>query len=478
MAITKLNSLAIPPDTIVESDLSYPLTNFSSTGIDDNATSNAITIDASENVGIGATDPSDAGLVVDAKGEANTSASARFKSNVDTYLRIARFGTGSDSTITLGNNYNRNGGGFSADNSAYPTHNITLHTDGSMRFGTGAAGSTTPTERMRIDSSGNVGIGANSPDSELDVRGIVLGGANSPSTGQIAFGVQYGGSTNIANTYGTMKSSAATCIGWGVYGSPSVTEGFVSSVDTSLNFRRGALLVDQDELRFLNAGQQTLARDAAVTMTERFKVDASGNVLIGVTSPVGTSANTIESVTLKTDWSWFSHDDAVYIHRPSGGAGNVLAFYRGSNYCGGVSVTSSNTTSFNTSSDYRLKENAVSLNGAIERIKQIPVYRFNFISDPDTTVDGFIAHEVADIVPEAVTGEKDAMKTEEYEITPAVLDDMKNIVESAVMGTREVPDYQCIDQSKLVPLLTKAIQEQQVMIEALQAEVTALKEAP
>jgi hypothetical protein len=132
---------------------------FTSTGIDDNATSTAITIDSSQNVGIGASDPSDAGLVVDAKGEANTSASARFKSNVDTYLRIARFGTGSDSTITLGNNYNRNGGSFSADNSAYPTHNIAFNTDGSIRFGNGAAGSTAPTERMRIDASGRVGIG-------------------------------------------------------------------------------------------------------------------------------------------------------------------------------------------------------------------------------------------------------------------------------------------------------------------------------
>src|SRR6056300_1642792 len=57
MAITKLNSLAIPDNTIVEADLSYPLTGFSSTGIDDNATSTAITIDASENVGIGTNDP-------------------------------------------------------------------------------------------------------------------------------------------------------------------------------------------------------------------------------------------------------------------------------------------------------------------------------------------------------------------------------------------------------------------------------------
>jgi hypothetical protein len=69
---------------------------------------------------------------------------------------VARFGAGVDSTITLGNNYNRNSGSFAADNSAYPVHNITFNTDGSMRFGTGAAGSSYPTERMRILSSGGI----------------------------------------------------------------------------------------------------------------------------------------------------------------------------------------------------------------------------------------------------------------------------------------------------------------------------------
>jgi hypothetical protein len=67
------------------------------------------------------------------------------------------------------------------------------------------------------------------------------------------------------------------------------------------------------------------------------------------------------------------------------------------------------------------------------------------------------------------------MQEEEYEITPAVLDEDGNVVTEAVMGTREVPKYQGIDQSKLVPLLTKAIQEQQEQIEALQSEINLLK---
>ena len=108
------------------------------------------------------------------------------------------------------------------------------------------------------------------------------------------------------------------------------------------------------------------------------------------------------------------------------------------------------------------------MTGATARLKQLLPKRFNFIADADTTVDGFLAHEVADVVPEAITGAKDGMRDEEYEVTPAVLDDDGNVVEEAVMGTRSVPDYQGIDQSKLVPLLVATIQE-------LEARITQLE---
>jgi hypothetical protein len=83
-------------------------------------------------------------------------------------------------------------------------------------------------------------------------------------------------------------------------------------------------------------------------------------------------------------------------------------------------------------------------------------------------VDGFIAHEAQEVVPEAVSGEKDAMRTEEYEVSPAVTDEDGTVVTEAVMGEREVEDYQGIDQSKLVPLLTAALQEALARIEALE----------
>ena len=118
---------------------------------------------------------------------------------------------------------------------------------------------------------------------------------------------------------------------------------------------------------------------------------------------------------------------------------------------GDISVNSS-ATAYNTSSDHRLKENVVDLTGATTRLKQLEPKRFNFIADADTTVDGFLAHEVQSVVPEAITG------------THNEVDDDGN------------PVYQGIDQSKLVPLLTAALQEALTKIDALEARITALEE--
>jgi len=84
---------------------------------------------------------------------------------------------------------------------------------------------------------------------------------------------------------------------------------------------------------------------------------------------------------------------------------------------------------------------------------------------------------VQSVVPEAITGEKDAMRDEEYEVTPAVLDEDGNEVTPAVMGTRSVPDYQGIDQGKLVPLLVKSLQEALDKIDTLETRLEALENA-
>ena len=171
----------------------------------------------------------------------------------------------------------------------------------------------------------------------------------------------------------------------------------------------------------------------------------------------------------------------------------TMVFARNNSNVGAISTTNTSTI-FTTSSDYRLKENAVAMTGAITRVKSLQPKRFNFIDDDSATVDGFLAHEAKAVVPEAVTGEKDAMRDEEYEVTPAVYEDVvvpavlddngneieaerteQQLVTEAVMGTRSVPDYQGIDQSKLVPLLTAALQEAITKIETLETKVAALE---
>ena len=173
----------------------------------------------------------------------------------------------------------------------------------------------------------------------------------------------------------------------------------------------------------------------------------------------------------------FSRDsnNALTVNRGSDD-GALVEFKRAGSTKGSISVSGS-TTAYNTSSDYRLKENVVDVTDGIVRVKQLQPRKFNFIADADTTVDGFLAHEAQTVVPEAITGEKDAMKDEEYEVTPAVEASEGVDAVPAVMGTRSVPDYQGIDQSKLVPLLTAALQEAITKIETLETKVAALEAA-
>lgn len=145
------------------------------------------------------------------------------------------------------------------------------------------------------------------------------------------------------------------------------------------------------------------------------------------------------------------------------------------NSIGSVQQATASTVTYVGSSDYRLKENVVAISDGISRVKQLKPSRFNFIKHPDQTVDGFIAHEAQTVVPEAVVGEKDATKEEQYIATPAVLGDDGREVTPAVIGTRTVPDHQGIDQSKLVPLLTAALQEAIAKIETLETKVAALE---
>ena len=296
---------------------------------------------------------------------------------------------------------------------------------GNLVFKTTPDGSSTLTERLRITSAGNVGVGTSSPSSSYKVT--------------------------IDNDESMIRMNHT---GTGTNGNLDLA---VNSTVATINANYSTTAID---LRFLTGAQ------------ERMRIDSSGNVLMGKTSASidvdGVMAHNGGYINATN-----TGGSAAYFNRKSSD-GDIVNFQNDGSSVGSISVSGS-STAYNTSSDYRLKENVVDLTGASARVNQLNPSRFNFISDADKTVDGFLAHEVATVVPEAITGTKDAMMDEEYEVTPAVLDDDGNVTTEAVMGTRSVPDYQGIDQSKLVPLLTAALQEALTEIASLKTRVEALE---
>jgi hypothetical protein len=174
--------------------------------------------------------------------------------------------------------------------------------------------------------------------------------------------------------------------------------------------------------------------------SEAMRIDDSASVLVGTTADGG-----VNGLTLKKYSTGVSQ-----ISNVSFGGGFAQHTFRYNGTTVGSILTYTNATAYNTSSDYRLKEDFQSMTGVTERVKALNPVNFAWKFD-GSRVDGFIAHEAQAVVPEAVTGEKDAV------------DEDGN------------PDYQGIDQSKLVPLLTAALQEAIIKIEDLEARVATLE---
>jgi hypothetical protein len=262
---------------------------------------------------------------------------------------------------------------------------------GALKFFTGT------TERMRVTSSGNVGIGG-APDTLFHVNG--------------------------GSTFPIVKINAS-----------------------ALTSRSLFLGMDDAVSHFINAqgsGSNLLLKTGSV---ERMRITSGGEVLLaGLTDNTPNGEPATGQLVSYSDGSKY----AILVAANSTSGRSMIAFSNPNGIVGEI-VSSGSSTAYNTSSDYRLKENVVPMEGALDRVDALKPSRFNFIADADKTVDGFIAHEVQAIVPEAVTGEKDAVDAD---------------------GN---PIYQGIDQSKLVPLLVGAIQELKNIVDQQQIEIETLK---
>jgi hypothetical protein len=217
------------------------------------------------------------------------------------------------------------------------------------------------------------------------------------------------------------------------------------------------------------------------SLTERMRIAGSGNLLYNTTSASVATASTANTggINFRNDATSGNGvidiartgDFPLNLNRLSTTGGLVNFLYNGS--AKGTISTDGTNVAYNTSSDYRLKENIAPMTGALAKVAQLKPVTFKWIQNGSNS-EGFIAHELAEVCPHAVSGEKDATRQEEYEVTPAFKDGQGNTT-PAVIGTRTVPDYQGIDVSFLVATLTAAIQEQQATITALTARIVALE---
>jgi hypothetical protein len=271
------------------------------------------------------------------------------------------------------------------------------NTAGNLVFTTGT-GSTT--ERMRIDSAGNVGIGTSSPAQKLSVGGNIV------ATGSIDCGTQFLG----------LSTDTATA--------PSFS--FSGDTDTGV-FRSGA-----NVLNFSTGG------------TECARFLAAGSFLVGTTTNLGAGGISLAP---------FTSGFAVVNNNSAAASGFVFqSFRRSSTEIGFIDQNGTTAVRYSTTSDYRLKEDVAPMTGALAKVAQLKPCTYKWKAD-GSDGEGFIAHELQEICPAGVSGTKDAVDEE---------------------GN---PRYQGIDTSFLVATLTAAIQEQQAIITALTARVEALEGA-
>jgi hypothetical protein len=281
---------------------------------------------------------------------------------------------------------------------------------------------------MVIDSSGNVGVGTSTLpvwNGNVGRKFVVTG----PSSNTNAIISLQSGATGI-NTGGAYEAYSTNTT------SGSVALGSI------------AFLRENTSTTALSSYTGFYTNNAG-SVTEKARIDSSGDLLVGKTTP---GAVLVKGIELSSTGAVFSCMDSAsqscYVTNiAASGTRFLYRFYAASTLVGTITSDGS-STAYNTSSDYRLKEDWQVMTGASERVNALKPVNFAWKAD-GSRVDGFLAHEAAEVVPEAVTGEKDAVDAEGK------------------------PVYQGIDQSKLVPLLTAALQEALAEINALKARLDA-----
>ena len=449
-------------------------------------TINALNIFTGGNVGINTT--TDVGFRLDVNGTARVQGAATFSSSVTATGNVTISSTTNSSLVAATNSTT----GFSF---------IDLINNGASgrnyQIGVGGNGAATGYANnlyfdlvgsgniMTLTSGRNVGIGTASPVVRLQVQDSAntyvshFSGLN--QTNGIALGTN---ASNVAVIQGYTRTFSATNniamqvdggnVGIGTASPSNILHLFKSTfpiLTIQSTSYQSSLGIDTNSGLLVLNNESNAALGFNTNNTERMRITSGGDVLIGQTSVPGAFGDAV-GLTLRPTGAVLAVADnniaGLFARRNVNG--DVIFFRRDTTTVGSISVTTT-ATSYNTSSDYRLKENVKPVENALSILTQLKPCTFNFIAESEEEVMGFLAHEVQEVMPQAVKGEKDAVKIEQVEVSPAELDEEGNVITEAVIEEKEVPVYQGIDHSKLVPLLVASIQELKAEIEALKSQI-------
>ena len=346
-------------------------------------------------------------------------------------------------------------------------------TTGAMVFQTNGT-----TEAMRITSGGNVGIGTTSPIAKLDVRGsgayfydnsttdFQLTVGSSISTIGTTTATPLAFKTNVTermriDSSGNLLVGATSAVnnskflvaGVSSSTSPVIQASssaggylyFYNNAQTNNSFQIGqgwATGTDNIGILLNNANSDLVF---GTNGTERMRILGDGSILLGTTTQGGATGISFSNASDSA-----AYGKSMYMNSPYNGTRNAITFAY--NSAGGVGqiVTGTNSVSYQSGSDYRLKENIAPMTGALATVALLKPVTFKWKSD-SSDGQGFIAHELQAVVPDCVTGEKDAVDADNK------------------------PVYQGVDTSFLVATLTAAIQELNAKVDAQAAEIAALK---